>query len=155
MLYTIANRTQQQIHSRGGLEALIWDISSGFPLASRLALPGSESVFVLSQGLPMCTVKRPVVGSHHSRLKGPRSLSVHVQLERSPHFERNMWSMGSQRVRQFTEQLSYFLRQYLTRDQSLSLHVSTSSVHGRGTQLFSLGRIHLPASGRHLMSHDN
>ena len=56
-------------------EALIWDISSGFPLASHLALPGSESVFVLSQGLPTCTrasVKRPVVGCHHSRLKGSK-----------------------------------------------------------------------------------
>ena len=53
-------------------EALTWDISSGFPLASHLALPGSESVCVLSQGLPTCTrasVKRPVVGCHHSHLK--------------------------------------------------------------------------------------
>ena len=56
-------------------EALIWDISSGFPLASHLALTGSKSVSVLSQGLPMCTrasVKRPVVGCHHSCLKGSK-----------------------------------------------------------------------------------
>ena len=31
-----------------------WGISSGFPLANHLALPGSESVFGLFQGPPVC-----------------------------------------------------------------------------------------------------
>ena len=35
-------------------ESLIWGISSGFPLVSHLALPGSESVFGLSQAPPLC-----------------------------------------------------------------------------------------------------
>ena len=35
-------------------ESLLWGIPSGFPLANHLALPGSESVFGLSQGPPMC-----------------------------------------------------------------------------------------------------
>ena len=34
-------------------ESLIWGISSGFPLASHLALLGSESVFGLLQGPPL------------------------------------------------------------------------------------------------------
>ena len=35
-------------------ESLLGDISSGFPLASHLASPGSKSVFGVSQGAPMC-----------------------------------------------------------------------------------------------------
>ena len=35
-------------------ESLIWGISSRFPMANHLALPGSESIFGLSQGPPMC-----------------------------------------------------------------------------------------------------
>ena len=35
-------------------ESLLWGISSGFPLTSHLALPGSESVFGVSQGPPLC-----------------------------------------------------------------------------------------------------
>jgi len=35
-------------------ESLLWDISSGFPLANHPALPGSESVFSVVQGPPMC-----------------------------------------------------------------------------------------------------
>lgn len=50
--YTHTGRLRE-IHSWWP-EVLIWDISSGFWPVS-LALPGSESVFVLSQGLPMCT----------------------------------------------------------------------------------------------------
>ena len=38
---------------RGSLNH-IWGISSRFPLASHLALPGSESELGLSQGPPMC-----------------------------------------------------------------------------------------------------
>lgn len=34
-------------------ESLLWGVSSGFPLAIHLALPGSESVFGLSQGPSM------------------------------------------------------------------------------------------------------
>ena len=34
--------------------SLSWSISSGFPLASHLALSGSESIFGLSQDPPMC-----------------------------------------------------------------------------------------------------
>ena len=36
-------------------ESLTWGISNGCPLASRLALPASVSVFGMSQGLPVCT----------------------------------------------------------------------------------------------------
>ena len=36
--------------------SLVWGISSGFPLANYLALPGSESVTGLSQGPPMCAL---------------------------------------------------------------------------------------------------
>ena len=35
-------------------ESLLWDISSGFPLSNHPALPGSESVFSVVQGPPMC-----------------------------------------------------------------------------------------------------
>lgn len=35
-------------------KSLLWDISSGFPLDNHLALPGSESVFSVFQGPPMC-----------------------------------------------------------------------------------------------------
>ena len=35
-------------------ESLLWDISSRSLLASHLALAGSESVFGISQGPPMC-----------------------------------------------------------------------------------------------------
>ena len=37
------------------LESVLWDISSGFPLPSHLALSGSESLFGMSQDPPMCT----------------------------------------------------------------------------------------------------
>ena len=36
------------------IESLLWGISPGFPLTNHLALPGSESVFGISQGPPMC-----------------------------------------------------------------------------------------------------
>ena len=35
-------------------ELLLWAISSGFPLANRFDLPGSESMFDISQDPPMC-----------------------------------------------------------------------------------------------------
>ena len=35
-------------------KSLIWGISSRFPLANHLALPGSESVFGITQGPPLC-----------------------------------------------------------------------------------------------------
>ena len=35
-------------------EFLSWDISSSFPLANNFDLPGSQSVFVISQNPPMC-----------------------------------------------------------------------------------------------------
>ena len=35
-------------------ESLLWGISSGFPLTNYLALPGSESVFGILQGPPLC-----------------------------------------------------------------------------------------------------
>ena len=37
-------------------ESLLWAISSTFPLASPLVLPGSESAFALSLGLTMCAL---------------------------------------------------------------------------------------------------
>ena len=38
-------------------ESLLWGVSSGFPLASHLALPGCESVYGLILGsLPVCVV---------------------------------------------------------------------------------------------------
>ena len=33
---------------------VVWGISSGFPLVNHLALPGSESIFGLSQDPPLC-----------------------------------------------------------------------------------------------------
>ena len=35
-------------------ELLLWGISSGFPLANHFDLPGSKSVFGISQDFPMC-----------------------------------------------------------------------------------------------------
>lgn len=35
-------------------KSLLWGISSGFPLASHFDLPGSESMFGISQAPPMC-----------------------------------------------------------------------------------------------------
>ena len=35
-------------------ESLLGDVSSGFPLASHLASPGSKSVFGIARGPPMC-----------------------------------------------------------------------------------------------------
>ena len=73
-------------------------ISSTFPLASHLALPGSESVFGISQGSPLCTaclwilLKRPMGGWHHflwgyvPSLLTSRRLSVHMWLGGSPWF---------------------------------------------------------------------
>ena len=37
-------------------ESLLRGISSRFPLTNHLALPGSESVFGLSQGPPLCVI---------------------------------------------------------------------------------------------------
>ena len=46
--------SETELRPHGSLNLLIWGIASGFPLANHLALPGSESVFGLSQGPPMC-----------------------------------------------------------------------------------------------------
>ena len=35
-------------------ESLLWGISSRFPLTNHVALPGSESIFGISQGPPLC-----------------------------------------------------------------------------------------------------
>ena len=88
-------------------ESLIWNISSRFPLASYLVLLNSESVFGISQGLPLCMsisqprwilVKRPRGGltSPNTRWRPLpsfwllRSLSVRVESERSPW----LWEWG-------------------------------------------------------------
>ena len=42
------------LKTENGLLAIQWGISSKFPLTNHLALPGSESVFGISQGPPMC-----------------------------------------------------------------------------------------------------
>ena len=36
------------------LESLLWGISSGFPLVNHFDLPGSLSIFSISQNPPMC-----------------------------------------------------------------------------------------------------
>ena len=75
-------------------ESLTWGISSGFPLANHVALPGSEFVFGLSQGPHLCACaslsqdgfqRRSLrVGGHRLLWGGapslltPRSLSAHV-----------------------------------------------------------------------------
>ena len=47
--------SEKQSHPRGSLNHYLYGgISSGFPLANHLALPGSESIFGLSQGPPLC-----------------------------------------------------------------------------------------------------
>ena len=47
-------RLRERVAPAWLFESLLWGISSGFPLASRLALPGSESVFGRTQGPPLC-----------------------------------------------------------------------------------------------------
>ena len=37
------------------LESLLWGITSGFPLADHFHLPGSESIFGITQNPPVCT----------------------------------------------------------------------------------------------------
>ena len=45
---------QRELNPHGGLNYFYGGISSEFPLTNHLALPGSESVFGISQGPPMC-----------------------------------------------------------------------------------------------------
>ena len=49
------DRLREGVKPSWSSSSLIWGISSEFPLVSHIALPGSESVFCLSQGSPMST----------------------------------------------------------------------------------------------------
>ena len=51
---TVGVDRPQRVVPSWWFESLLGDISSGFPLASHLTSPGSESVFGISQGAPMC-----------------------------------------------------------------------------------------------------
>ena len=46
--------SEKELNLWGSLNHLYGDSSSGFPLANHLALPGSESIFGLTQGPPLC-----------------------------------------------------------------------------------------------------
>ena len=50
----IDTRLKERVTASWQFKSLIWDISSRFPLANHFDLPGSESVFGVSQGPPMC-----------------------------------------------------------------------------------------------------
>ena len=47
-------RLRERVTPSWQFESLLWDIFSRFPLAHHFDLPGSKSVFGISQDLPMC-----------------------------------------------------------------------------------------------------
>ena len=47
-------RLRERVTPSWQFESLIWGISSVFPLTNHFDLPGSESIFSVSQDLPMC-----------------------------------------------------------------------------------------------------
>ena len=53
---------QRELNPHGGLNYFYGGISSEFPLMNQLALPGSESVFGVSQKPPMCVHTSPSQG---------------------------------------------------------------------------------------------
>ena len=57
----------------GSLKSLIWGTSSWFPLANHFDLPGSESVFGISQDTPMC---------------------VHIPLSQDEFYWRGLWEVS-------------------------------------------------------------
>ena len=85
-------------------ELLLWDISSGFPLANHFGLPGSESLFDISLDPPICACisytgrilpKRPMGSLASVSITPfwlPRSFSAHVWSGRSPDFENEKYA---------------------------------------------------------------
>ena len=47
-------RLRERVTPAWQFESLIWGISSRFPLANHFGLPGSKSIFGVSQDFPMC-----------------------------------------------------------------------------------------------------
>ena len=85
-------------------ELLLWDISSNVPLANHSDLPGSQSIFGISQDPPMyASVSLSQDGSYRKGIWYTLTwlpfgilgaFSAHVQLRRSPEFgTRSMWSV--------------------------------------------------------------
>ena len=52
---TLADLEREESHALVQFALLLSGVSSGFPLANHFDLPGSESVFGISQDLSMCS----------------------------------------------------------------------------------------------------